>query len=185
MNTAKKVLLDTVNGVAMTTHMTVILGGNLVKATTDSIGDGIANAEGYLVNKIDKTRDKAEVAKLRKESTDNAFAKTAMFLHEKNQQAREFLEKSKLTMKKAVVKIEEATGMLSPAEADDSNLVFELHNLREQRQRVLDDASIPDDEKGKQIRAINLKIGQKNKLLNQLPKVTPAEAFEAVVPAQA
>lgn len=65
----KNKVIKTIGLVAGVTHVSITLAGNTVKAITDFTADKLAQGEGFIVSKIDKTRDPVEIAKLREEKT--------------------------------------------------------------------------------------------------------------------
>lgn len=65
----KNQVIKTIGFVAGVTHVSITLAGNATKAITDFTAEKLAQGEGFIVSKIDKTRDPEEVAKLREEKT--------------------------------------------------------------------------------------------------------------------
>lgn len=79
----KKQTIKTIGFISSALHIGLTVTGNTVKATTDLLSHQVAQSEGFLVEKIDPSRDRAEVALLREEATKKALAEAARRIKER------------------------------------------------------------------------------------------------------
>lgn len=175
---ARKVATATVSNIVMPAHLTIIVGGELVNATTQIIGKKLASAEGYLVSKIDPSRDSKEVASLREETTNNSIDIACAYIESKNRDIMDYLSTTKLTLKKAVVEVEHSVGLTTKEERDETKLLFHRNHLREQLELVRNDQSLSETERKKEEFVLKMAIGKINKQLKEIPAATPEQAFD-------
>lgn len=99
MKTVKKATVQTVQTVSSVLHVGITVTGNVVKSITDHTAHNIAKAEGYLVSKIDSTRDSYEVQMLREEHTQNKMLRAAKAIDDKRQALNKAIEDAKEQIK--------------------------------------------------------------------------------------
>lgn len=119
-------------------HKTITVGGNLIKSATDFISDKIVALESKVLKKM--SVDPVEEQKVREQikiDRDMAFFKAGMKLREQHNKIERFLASSKNELKKSVLKLEEATGLISEEEARDVSQQFNVGHYREQIQIIL------------------------------------------------
>lgn len=89
----KNKVIKTIGFVAGIAHVSITLTGNATKAITDFTAEKLAQGEGYLVSKIDSTRDPVEIAKLREEKTRAFRLKAAEKIYAQKRIIEEKLKK--------------------------------------------------------------------------------------------
>lgn len=111
----KNQVIKTIGFVAGIAHVSITLAGNAAKAITDFTAEKIAQGEGYLVSKIDSTRDPVEVAKLREEKTREFRIKAAEKIYTQKRIIQENLkkQKQKFTKQPAPVLVQADANVLS------------------------------------------------------------------------
>lgn len=182
----QKGAIATVETVMTPVHLSVILTGNLVKATTDFVGDKLAKGEGHLIHAIDNSKSVEATAFQRNMATDMYLGKASKFLEKRNAEIQRYLDKSKSALKETVVDIEENLGLFSEVESLETKLML----VRKERDAVIakiSDPKFPSPDNEKELRTLNNKIGRLNKELaaakakseeSVLPTATPAQAFD-------
>jgi hypothetical protein len=162
-------------------HMGVILVGDGTKAITDFAAHKLAQGEGYLVSKIDKTKNAEAVTAQREFMTACALKKAGDYVQEQDRKLRDYLNRSKKQLQESAIAIEGAIGLYDDVETQERKLEFRRGDLRKQREEIKADTTLEQSEINKRCAAINRQIAAINKELNALPKASAEEAFEPAV----
>jgi hypothetical protein len=161
----KNAALGTVNVVLTPIHLGVTLTGNIVKSTTDFVANKLAQAEGYVVHKIDNTQSVKDVEFRRQMYTNLMIHNAELFMEDKIKVLEDYARRSKKQIKEAVAEIETATGLSTLEENMEQNMLFQIHNLednvkklQEQRNKVRASKKYSFSEIGSKCRKIDAEI---------------------------
>lgn len=167
---AQAIAIGAVEVLTVPTHMGLILGGNLVKATTDYLAHKVADAEGYVVNKIDPGRNAALVAEYREEFTNNKLLEAANVVGHAQMKLRQTLSSMKKDIKEGVAEVSNAVNLIDDDELEVSKLTFHISHLKDLIKLEYANDSQSIDERRKNVNNIQLEIARTTKKLNTLLK---------------
>lgn len=165
---AQSLAIGAVECVTLPTHMGLILGGNLVKATTDFVADKVAALEGAIVHQIDKGRESDLVSQSRRDFTDAKMGEAAEVIGRIHMKLNRSVIDMKESMKESLSNIGKATGAVDDYESKINGLNFHLASLREQIDLISKETNIHADEKADLLKNLRMDLARTSKELKKV-----------------
>ena len=173
-NSFKSGLLKTVKGTGCVLHLTVQATTNAAFILGTAACNKIANAEGYIVERINGTPQE-ETAGLRYEHTQAKMVAAGVIAERYINKFNQFNHKVDDIMVDAIDKIKHT--IVPPAEdPHPDTLEFQLAVARSRRDKIMNDDAMDPKEKSKIIHQLNKQIGEIKKAI-KLPNLSPDQAF--------